>query len=184
LIAYVFWHWKADRVPAGTYETLARNFHSVLRAAPSTEFVGSFAFAISGAPWIPDGRPAYEDWYLLETSAGLDALDRAAVSPPRLEPHDAIAGAVDAGTAGLYKLRSGTPLPDATRALWFRKPAGMSYAALDAVLEPLRRATAIAIWSRQMVLGPAPEFCIHSREPVAAPPPIQARPHALRPLEL
>ena len=182
MIAYVFWHWKADRVSAEHYETLARAFHARLREAPPAGFLESFAFAIPGAPWIPGRRAGYEDWYLLESSAALDSLDRAAVTPPRLEPHDAIAAAVDNGAGGLYKLRSGTPIPDATHALWFSKPAGMSYAALDAALEPLLTDAKAAVWCRQMVLGPALEFCLQSRGPLETPAPIEARRHPLRAL--
>ena len=183
MLAYVFWHWKADSIPAEPYEALARDFHMALRAAPPPGFRGSFAFAIEGAAWIPDGRAAYEDWYLLDSSAALDSLDRAAVAPPRQDPHDAIARAVADGAGGLYRLYAGAPLPDATHALWFRKPAGMSYAALGAALAPLTSA-GTAIWCRQMVLGPAPEFCVHSRGAVEPPPPVRAARLALRALPL
>jgi hypothetical protein len=42
---------------------------------------------------------------------------------------------------------------------WSSKPAGRS---LEAFLESL---AAPAIWMRQMVLGPAPEFCLVEGDP-------------------
>ena len=67
-------------------------------------------------------------------------------------------------------------------ATWFAKPAGLGYAALYTMLEPLVRAEGAALWGRQMVLGPTPEFCLHTARPVALPSPLVPVPLHFRPV--
>jgi hypothetical protein len=181
-LAYVFWHWKADPIEAAAYEARARAFHASLEGRRPDGFLDSVCFSIPCAGWVPDGRAAYEDWYSIESSAVLDRLDHAAVSPPHQAPHDAIAREVSGGAGGLYRLRHGEPLDGGARfASWFHKPPGMAYDALYELLRPLT-ANGAALWGRQMVLGPAPEFCLHSREGVALPAPIEPTVIPLRPI--
>jgi hypothetical protein len=173
-LAYVFWHWKGEAIDASAYEQRARDFHASLAARPPEGFVRSACFAIAGAAWIPGGGAAYEDWYRIDSSAALDSLERAAVAPPHQTPHDAIAGQVAGGTAGLYRLRRGSPLDgEARHAHWFRKPPGMTYESLYRLLDPLVEVNGAAIWGRQMVLGPAPEFCLHAREAAVLSAPLE-----------
>jgi hypothetical protein len=169
MLAYVFWHWRRADVSAVAYEALQRRFHAALGAAPPAGFLGSRSLAIAGAPWAASGGEAYEDWYLLEGSAALDPLNAAAVSASRQAPHDAAAAAAEGGTAGLYLLRLGRAGEPPRTTTWFAKPAGMTYAALHAALEPLVAAEDAALWGRQMVLGPTPEFCLHTARPVTLP---------------
>ncbi len=182
-LAYVFWHWKADPIGAEGYEARARAFHDSLAGRRPDGFLDSVCFSIPGAGWVPEGRPAYEDWYRIESSAVLDRLDHAAVSPPHQAPHDAIAREVSGGAGGLYRLRGGKRLDGKVRfASWFRKPPGMAYEALYELLRPLTSSDEATLWGRQMVLGPAPEFCLHSRERAALPPPIEPTVIPLRPI--
>lgn len=163
MLAYTFWHWPRPEVQRQDYEQRQQRFHAAMRDAPSPGFLGSRSYAVGGATWTAGGGEAYEDWYLVENAAALDPLNEAAVTAPRQASHDsAAAGAAD-GTAGLYRLRRGdvdsvTP----AAAAWFGKPAGMSYAELDAALEPVVRESGGVLWMRQMVLGPTPEFCLQS----------------------
>jgi hypothetical protein len=183
VLAYVFWHWKADSIDEARYESLAREFHASLSRRQPDGFRGSACYAIAPSSWVPGGRSAYEDWYLLDGSRALDILDEAAISPPHREPHDTIARVVEGGTAGLYRLRRGTPLGNqALFASWFRKPAGMSYESLEKLLEPLTGEGGATLWMRRMVLGPAPEFCLQARAPIHLPPPIDAKSLPLRAL--
>jgi hypothetical protein len=46
------------------------------------------------------------------------------------------------------------------RALWFSKPAGMSYPTLKERFAA--RGLDEALWIRQMTLGPTPEFCFQT----------------------
>lgn len=181
MLAYVFWHWRSDAVARGCYEDQARAFHSSLARRRPSGFLPSVAFAIPPAEWIPDGRDACEDWYLIEGSAALDGLDRGAVSPPHQASHDTIATSVAGGAGGLYRLRAGESREGQARwASWFQKPEGMTYPSLYQLLEPLTQGGRAALWGRQMVLGPAPEFCLQSSEPLSLPAPIDAAILALR----
>ena len=172
MLAYVFWHWRRPTATVGDYEAAQRRFHAALAAAPPTGFLRSFSVAFQGAPWAADRGEAYEDWYLLDGSAALDPLNAAAISASRQAPHDAAAALAAGGTAGLYSLRQGASVGAPAELTWFAKPDRMTYRDLFAVLEPLTGQVGAALWCRQMTLGPALEFCLHTREPVALPAPV------------
>jgi hypothetical protein len=172
MLAYVFWHWRRPQVSAAAYEALQRRFHSALAAAPPLGFQRSCSLAIAGAPWAAGGSEAYEDWYLVEDSGALDALNAAAVSASRQVPHDDAAAAAGGGTAGLYRIRLGSAGGLPRSAIWFSKPTGMSYGELFTALEPVVQAERAALWGRQMTLGPALEFCLHAPRPVSLPAPL------------
>jgi len=183
MLAYVFWHWRRPEVPTAAYEAAQRRFHAALEAAPPPGFLGSRSLGIEGAPWAAGGGPAYEDWYLLEGSAALDPLNAAAVSASRQAPHDAAAAVADGGTAGLYLLRQGVAdQPPPVAATWFGKPPGMSYGALFSALEPVVQVERAALWGRQMTLGPAPEFCLHSSRRLTLPAPLAGMSLSCRPI--
>jgi hypothetical protein len=166
LLAYVFWHWKRPEVTARDYEDRQRGFHAALGASPSPGFIESFSLAVSNAPWTA-GSEAYEDWYLVQDFAALGLLNEAAVSGGRARPHDAAASVAAGGTAGIYGLKSATPRRRPQYAHWFTKPEGMPYGELFAQLAPVVDRVQGALWMRQMVLGPAREFCLHAAAPVS-----------------
>jgi hypothetical protein len=183
MLAYVFWHWRRDGVTEAAYERAQHAFHAALRAAPPPGFVRSRSAALRGLPWAAGGAGAYEDWYLMDESRALDALNGAAISASRAVPHDAAAALAAGGTAGLYRLRGGAAPASPGWAVWFAKPAGMSYAALDAAWRDTVARTDAALWMRFMVLGPGPEFCVQASAPVALPAPFTAQATAaLRPV--
>lgn len=159
-LAYIFWHWTtAATLP---YLEAQRAFHGALAAHPSAGFRGSDSAAIESAPWIPRGA-GFEDRYLVESFAALGALNEAAVSGARRSPHDRAAAAAEGGCAGLYLLRSGDAIgPSDGFAFWFGKPKGVTYEALDESLRGLLARAGVALWQRQLVLGPTPEFCLRS----------------------
>ncbi len=169
MLAYVFWHWSLPQVPPADYEQALRRFHAALAQAPPAGFLRSWTRRVTGAPWVP-APTGYEDWYLLDGSAALDPLDVAAVSGRRQAAHDGAARLAAGGTAGLYQLRAGAPLPDADPACWFGKPAGVGYADFLPDVEHALAGRPFALWMRRMVLGPTPEFCLHAAGPVALPP--------------
>lgn len=172
MLAYVFWHWRRAAVTAADYEAAQRRFHAALSAAPPPGFERSFSMAFRGAPWAADRGEAYEDWYLVNGSAALDPLNAAAISASRQAPHDAAAALAAGGTAGLYSLRLGAPGAPPGTVTWFAKPDGVTYRDLFSSLEPVVRSEGAALWGRQMTLGPALEFCLHTRGPAALPEPI------------
>ncbi|MDH3496279.1 MAG: hypothetical protein OER21_05925 [Gemmatimonadota bacterium] len=169
MLAYVFWHWSLPQVAPADYEQALRRFHAALAQAPPAGFLRSWTHQVTGAPWVP-GPIGYEDWYLLDGSAALDPLDVAAVSGRRQEAHDGAARLAAGGTAGLYQLRAGAPLPLADSARWFGKPVGVGYADFLPNLERTVAGRPFAVWMRRMVLGPTPEFCLHVAGAVTLPP--------------
>lgn len=165
MLAYIFWHYRSPHVDKNTYHERLIDFHQTLQTHKPGGFLYSAVFQIAGAPWIADGAEAYEDWYLVENSAALDVLNEAAVDAQRKGVHDLVAHDAAKGAGGLYRLHSGKDdLARARTALWFAKPAGMSYETLYSTLEPQVQQAGAALWRRQMVLGPAHEFCWHGPE--------------------
>jgi hypothetical protein len=163
MIAYVFWHWPSADHATDEYEQLQRAFHAALAKSAPSGFMRSVVFAITGkAPWL-GGSPSYADWYLVEDSAALDALNVAAVSGICEEPHNEVARAMAAGAGSLLTLRGeGDSDPDLTAArhlTWLTKPRPMPYADFyTAAAAP----QGSSFWRRTMVLGPNPEFGILS----------------------
>jgi hypothetical protein len=169
LLAYVFWHWKRTEIAAEDYDSRQRAFHAALAAAPPSGFLESFSVNLSHAPWAADGSDGYEDWYLVQDFAALGRLNEAAVSASRAAPHDAVAALAAGGAGGLYALRCGAVLREPQYAHWFDKPEGLAYSALFAQLKPVVDQVQGTLWMRQMVLGPAREFCLHATAPVFTP---------------
>jgi hypothetical protein len=144
MLAYLFWHRPSAGVGAADYENRLRAFHSQLN-------IRSASFLVSALPFTDGG--GYEDWYLVGNWAELGALSDMAVSGESQMPHDAIAQLAGEGWGAVYRLVRGECRPPLANR-WASKPVGRSYRAfLDSVTEPV-------VWQRQMVLGPAPEFCI------------------------
>jgi hypothetical protein len=81
----------------------------------------------------------------------------------------------------VYGLKLGTVLRRPQYAHWFAKPEGMSYRELFDQLAPLVGRVQGALWMRQMVLGPAREFCLHTAEPVSPLAGLEALVISLRP---
>ena len=130
MLAYVFWHRPAEDVDREDYETRLRAFHQTVDAS-------SACFAVDRLPWKDlDG---YEDWYLVEHWAALGVLNATAVNAE----HDAAAAGSAAGWGGVYALVRGAA----------EVPAGGRWSHDDDV-------SAETSWRRQLVLGPAPQFCV------------------------
>lgn len=159
MLAYVFWHWPRPGVASDDYVTRQQAFHQALASRGPTALEASYIWRVTGAPWTPVSV-AYEDWYLLENSAGLEALNAAAMSDSLREAHDAAASLAAGGMAALYTPsgpRAGMePLLDGSLAQWFSKPEAMRYSALYQRLGP----NLARVWARMMVLGPTPEFLL------------------------
>ena len=178
MLAYVFWHWPADGAATNEYERLQQQFHRGLAEAAIEGFHGSTAFRIDGqAPWV-GGSPAYVDWYLLQSSASLDALNEAAVAGLRKGPHDVLARAMGAGAGSLFQARSSvdfTAIQSSRVATWIVKPRGMPYEPFYARVEPVVAGQpGASLWRRQMVLGPTTEFGLLSPERLDVPPGLEA----------
>jgi hypothetical protein len=143
LIAYVFWHRPGDGVDSAEYEQGLQAFHRELDCP-------SASFRLERLPFVTDG--GYEDWYLAETWAALGKLNERAVDARHRSAHDRVAARTARGWGGVYGLLRGEDqIPAGTE--WFDKPHGESSESF------LASQADETIWRRQMVLGPAPEFC-------------------------
>jgi hypothetical protein len=170
MLAYVFWHWPQSHVNLDDYVAHLIDFHQTLAANKPNGFQQSIVFRVRGASWLNTSDDAYEEWYLLDDSAAMDRLNDAAVSGVCEVPHNKVAREAAAGIGGLYRLRAGQEeLSEARRAIWLSKPAGVTYKDFYAALEPLTSQPGVALWGRQMTLGPTTEFCIHSPHPIELP---------------
>jgi hypothetical protein len=152
MLAYVFWHRAQEGVDPVAYEESLRAFHASLDSA-------SASFRLERLPF--GQTTGYEDWYLVEDWSELGELNSRAIDARHRPQHDRAASGTATGWGGIYELlRGDSGIPEGTE--WFDKPLGEP---TDAFLTTRPEAT---IWRRQLVLGPAPEFC-------AAAPPSPAR---------
>ncbi|MCE0537017.1 hypothetical protein LWF15_16060 [Kineosporia rhizophila] len=168
-LSYTFWHRPQNGISPEGYERDLALFHerlAMLGAGQVPGYLASYTLRVPPLPW--QSTPGYEDWYLIDGYASLGVLAEAAVDETRLERHDALAGAVLDGTGGLYGLRAGTAPPvEGAWVGWGRKRAGVSYAELFSDLEArVETGSLTAVWQRQLVLGPAPEFRLEGPAPV------------------
>jgi hypothetical protein len=170
MLAYLFWHWPRPQVATGDYEVDLIAFHAALAAEPPPGFQRSLTFSVGPLPWLGEPARGYEDWYVVTDSAALDPLDAAAVAGRRKIPHDRAARGAAGGAGGLYRLYGGDlDLTKARTATWLHKPEGLAYADFDAQVRAWIGGQTCCVWQRQMVLGPAREFCILSREVLTLP---------------
>jgi hypothetical protein len=161
-LAYVFWHRARAGAAGPAYQADLLNFHASLAAAPPPGFIRSGSVRLAAASWLIGSGEAFEDWYLVRDWTAIGVLNRAAVAAAHLASHDRVAHQAGAGTGAIYRLRAGDDNASHSIGTWFAKPAGVSYADLDAALAPAV-SEGSALWERELVLGPAPEFCLRSR---------------------
>src|SRR6266567_8441015 len=149
MLAYLFWHRPRDGVDSARYEDALRHFHAALEVPSATFRLRQLPFAEA------DG---YEDWYAVEDWQALGDLNVVAVDQRRRDLHDRAAGLSGEGWGGVYDLVRGAAVPPPV-ARWMAKPDGRSYE------EFLGSLAASTIWQRQLLLGPAPEFCLGQGTP-------------------
>ena len=160
MLAYLFWHRPTPATDPAGYEKRLATFHARLARDPPAGFLGSAAFRVT-LPWT---RAEYEDWYLVADWAELGVLNGAAVDAARRDPHDAVAQHAGDGAGGVYALRAGDlAVIHAGAASWSPKPRGVPYPDFELSVVQDRKPAEFALWQRQMVLGPAPEFCLLTR---------------------
>jgi len=191
VLAYLFWHRPLERSAIGAYEQALVGFHRSLARTQPVGMFGSAVFRVSDLPWLAspagaerehvDGAaPGYEDWYLLEDFAALGVLGEAAVGRGHRTAHDEAARRSGCGVGGLYGLLEGdrseigqraAALGNASLSIWISRPPGRPPGSKQRMLGELlgdgmdRRQA--SLWRRQLVLGPAPEFCLLAGEPPA-----------------
>jgi hypothetical protein len=170
VLAYLFWHRPAERSDVEAYERALGAFHRSLARTPPVGLHASGSFRLAELPWLApasDGsRAGYEDWYLVADHAALGVLNEAAVGRGHRTSHDRAARLFGAGAGGLYGLLEGDPpsLGEATLASWVSRPPGSTQRELGELLGDGMDPRHASLWRRQLVLGPAPEFCLLARE--------------------
>jgi hypothetical protein len=185
VLAYLFWHRPLESSDVAAYEQTQVAFHRSLHRSPPVGLCGSAVFRVAGLPWLeqPDGEPAqppgadraYEDWYLVEDFAALGVLNGAAVGRGHRTAHDEAARLLGAGAGGLYALvegeRSDTgecagleSIGGATHAVWVARPPGSKPGVIGELLGDGMDRRHASLWRRQLVLGPAPEYCLLASE--------------------
>ena len=170
MLAYVFWHRPLDDLALEAYEQAEIAFHRSLAHAPPSGFQGSAVFRVAGLPWFQE--PGYEDWYFVEDYTALGVLNMAAVGHGHRTVHDGIAHRFGAGAGGLYGMIEGHPPVGSGRgsksgafgqesaAVWVARAPGIERRGLGELLGDGMDVQHASLWRRQLVFGPAPEFCL------------------------
>jgi hypothetical protein len=184
VLAYLFWHRPHDPSAIEPYEQAQICFHRSLARSPPVGLRGSAVFRVADLPWLrpradagqeaaSEAGTAYEDWYLVEDYTALGVLNEAAVGRGHRTAHNELARRFGAGSGGLYGLLEGdratigdraSLLGDAPLAIWVGRPAGSRRLGLGELLGDGMDPRQASLWRRQLVLGPAPEFCLLARE--------------------
>jgi len=164
VLAYVFWHRPLDDTAVEAYEHAEIAFHRSLAHAPPAGFQSSAVFRVAGLEWFEG--PGYEDWYFVEDYTALGVLNMAAVGHGHRTVHDDVAHRFGAGAGGLYGLIEGHPpvgpgaFDEESIAVWVARLPGMQRRALGDLLGDGMSSQHASLWRRQLVFGPAPEFCL------------------------
>jgi hypothetical protein len=110
----------------------------------------------------------YEDWYLVEDFAAIGVLNEAAVGRGHKTSHNEAARLMGSGTAAIFSLLEGDTAAMGRQgvSVWVGREPGSARAEVAGLLVDGVAGPA-ALWRRQLVLGPAPEFCLLAREPPA-----------------
>lgn len=166
MLAYVFWHRPLDASAIDAYEQAQLAFHRSLAHTPPAGFSGSACYRAAALPWL-GAAAGYEDWYFVADYTALGVLGEAAVGHGHRSAHDEAARRFGAGAGGLYGLVEGTPRLDGAAAVWIARPPGSQRLALGELLGDGMDPRQAGLWRRQLVLGPAPEFCLLAPEPPA-----------------
>lgn len=141
MLAYIFWH--QPEAARDTYENAQRSFHAAIE-------VPSACFRIDSLPFSEGS--GYEDWYLVNGWAALGELNSHAVDVVRGDLHARAASHVMRGWGALYELVRGPgEIPKGVE--WLEKARGTP---AEEFVSSLPHES---VWRRQLVLGPAPEFC-------------------------
>jgi hypothetical protein len=184
VLAYVFWHRPREESALAAYEQAELAFHRSLARARPAGLRGTALFRVAELPWLPPastpalahgaaatGGAGYEDWYLVEDYTALGVLNEAAVAHGHRTVHDDLARRFGTGAGGLYGLVEGElgpgldSLGEASIAVWVARRPGTERRSLGALLGDGMQPGHASLWRRQLVLGPAPEFCLLASEP-------------------
>ena len=167
MLAYVFWHVAArgDRARGLRGRGSPR---STRRCAPTRRpWLGPTAtVGLAAVPWL-GGAAGYEDWYLVEDFTALGELnvggrDRRPAAAPRRRRGGRRARR-RRGHGPRRRTAAARPRPAGARGSP-SPPAGATTTST-----PSWRGCGASAWQRQMVLGPATEYCVLAPAPLTLP---------------
>jgi hypothetical protein len=175
---YIFWSYPRADVDTGEYSLKLGAFRVALATRVGGQLVNSETYKTGAVLWLPEGVPAFCDWYQMNSSAILDTLNDYALESEVKPYHDAIAVLYGGGAGSLYDWKLGEFAPAKVAFThWFAKPKGMTYEALyealKDILPPAEKVTSLLL-RRRMVLGPSPEFCVASEALIEFPRPFES----------
>lgn len=163
MLAYVFWHQPGENIDSEIYERAAEGFHRSLAHMPPAGLRATAFYRVAGVSWLAGGA-GYEDWYLLDDFAAVGVLNEAAVAHGHSSAHDEIARRFGAGAGGMYGLLEGHADLHHEQVVWVSRPPGSTRGALGELLGDGMDPAHASLWRRQLVLGPAPEYCLLAPE--------------------
>jgi hypothetical protein len=180
MLAYVFWHRPRGGTEMDAYEEASVAFHRSLAHRKPVGMVGSSTLRLAELPWLPasagaggadaaGGAVGYEDWYLIDDFTALGVLNEAAVGRGHRTSHDRVARRSGVGAGGVYTLVEGEavvapPAGESSQATWVALPPGSAPREVFELLGDGIDPASASLWRRQLVLGPAPEFCLLAPE--------------------
>lgn len=164
MLAYLFWHRPEAGAAREEYERAQERFHRSLAQRPPDGFRASLGLRVSQITWLSGEDPGYEDWYVVDDWTALGVLRQAAVGQAHHRAHERAAAHSSQGAGAVYRLLDGRlrTLAGST-AVWVQPGRGQDTDDMAAML--LDGARAGTLWQRELVLGPAPEYCLLAEEP-------------------
>lgn len=183
-LKWVLWTWPSPAADRVAYRENLVQFHEVLAETKAPGFLRSGVFTVDTAPWagafLFDDSPwtrgdVYEEWYLFDGSAGLDAVNEGTRSGPYTASHAKFFRKDLGGEcAGLYYVRNGDPRNAESRITetQFTVWLGKTYPTYDDLVSrldvPINQGRSL-LWRRMLVLGPTPEFHLDLDSPITLP---------------
>lgn len=162
MLAYVFWHRPAPGTSRESYEHDQDRLQRSLAARPPEGFRGSACLRAAAVDWLAGEGEAYEDWYLLDDWAALGILRQGVVAVGHHSAHAAAARHAGQGAGGVYRLTAGgVRLAEVSLAVWVSVTREHPEDEVASLLlgDGLDRERS-GLWRRELVLGPAPEYCV------------------------
>ena len=156
MLAVVFWHARFAGTDRDDYREALFAFHDVLNGNKPAGLRYSCTFSVPAVPWFDPPCEAHEDWYVLGSFSGIDALEDAVLNRDDMEPHRFLMRNTASASGAVLALRSGQArVFDHVEAYWIA--GAVRRMTLD--FETLQATRAI-FWKRSLALGPKEQLVL------------------------